>query len=372
MIGSSIKRSSSNRAHEPATLTVDRCNSMPETGQPRVEARAERKRPRPSAPPLKDGLRYLNEDEYAAWEALVEASPQGSVFCKSWWLKSVSDEIRVLGYFESGRLIAGLPLYYERRMGLKLCCMPKLTQTWGVVMAPLAGKRAAVTARESRILETFAQQLARQSTFIQAFHPAFQNWLPFYWNGFTETTHYTYVLDELDCLARIWDGLEQNQRTKIRKAESLGITVRRSSPEVVFEASMKSFVRQRERHPFRLPYLSRLVSAARENNAGECFAAVDPEGRVHDAAFFVWDSRRGYFLAGGGDPSLRNSGGGSLLVWRLIQFAASRTSVFDFEGSMIKPIESFFRSFGAKRVAYNRIIKLPRWLRAGLCLVGRL
>jgi GNAT acetyltransferase-like protein len=372
MTCSSSKGCSSFFIEEVETLTDERLSNAALASQPYPEVRIPHKQPRRIELPLMNGLRYLSENDLPAWDAMVESSPQGSIFCRSWWLKSVSHESRVLGYFESGRLIAGIPLFHERRMGIKFCCMPKLTQTWGVVMAPLPGKRAAMASRESQILEIFARHLAQQSPFVQAFHPGSQNWLPFYWNGFTQTTHYTYVLDELDSLARVWDGFEQNQRTKIRKAESLGIRVRRSSPEVVFEASMMSFVRQRQRHPIRLPYLCRLVSAARENHAGECFAAVDPEGRVHDAAFFVWDTRRGYFLAGGGDPSLRSSGGGSLLVWRLIQFAASRTAVFDFEGSMIKPIESFFRSFGAKRVPYNRIIKLPGWLRAALCLAGKL
>jgi len=33
------------------------------------------------------GLRYLSADEYRQWDELVEASPQGSLFCRSWWLK---------------------------------------------------------------------------------------------------------------------------------------------------------------------------------------------------------------------------------------------------------------------------------------------
>ncbi len=327
---------------------------------------------RPPELPAQGGLRYLTDNELPVWDALVDVSPQGSLFCKSWWLKAISDEIRVLGYFESGRLIAGIPLYFERRMGLKVCCMPKLTQTWGVVVEPLPGKRASATARETRILETFAQRLAQVPLFVQAYHPECQNWLPFYWNGFTQTTHYTYVLDELESLDQVWSGLEQNQRTRIRKARKLGVTVKTCGPGVVYEASLKSFGRQGKRHPYSLDYLRRLYSAARKNDAGECFAAVDEEGNVHDAVFFVWDCKRGYYLAGGGDPSLRDSGGGSLLVWELLQYAAPRTRVFDFEGSMIRSIESYFRSFGSRRVAYSRVVKLPRWLRASLCLAGRI
>ena len=320
----------------------------------------------------REGLHYLEADERANWDALVEISPQGSLFCKSWWLEALGGEIRILGYYESGRLIAGIPLYFERRMGVKVCRMPQLTQTWGVVIEPLPGKRVNAAAHEMKILGTFARRLAEERAFIQSFHPSNQNWLPFYWNGFTQTTRFTYVIDDLQDLGRVWDGLEQNSRTKIRKAQRLGLGVKKCGPEAVFNASLQSFERQNKHHPYTREQLERLFDSARENDAGECFAAVDPEGGVHDAVLLVWDSKRTYFLAGGGDSNLRNSGGGSLLVWHCLQFAASRSRIFDFEGSMLEPVESFFRSFGATQVAYNRIMKFPAWLRAGLCLAGKM
>lgn len=52
---------------------------------------------------------------------------------------------------------------------------------------------------------------------------------------------------------------------------------------------------------------------------------------------------------GGGDPDLRNSGATSLCMWHAMQFAATVTKRFDFEGSLIESIERFFRSFGAEQ-----------------------
>src|SRR6202011_5104370 len=102
---------------------------------------------------LQHRLRYLAAEEYPAWDALVEASPQGSVFCRSWWLQATSGDVRVLGYFpRNGNLAAGMPLYFERRFGLKVCAMPKLTQTWGVVMHRLSGTVEQIKCREMEIL----------------------------------------------------------------------------------------------------------------------------------------------------------------------------------------------------------------------------
>ncbi len=351
---------------EAASKCSDRALGEPELLSPPFEPL--RPEVRLTKSPMKDGLSILTLDQLPEWDALVQASPQCSVFCMSWWLKAACDEVRVLGLFDSGRLIAGIPLHYVRRMGLRVCCMPALTQTLGVVIAVLPGKLVTIESREREILDLFAERLARERIFVQAFHPTSQNWLPFYWRGFTQTTHYTYVLDDLQSIDRIWDGLARERRTDIRRGRKLGLRVKECGPEAVFQASGQTFERKGKKTPYRLDYLCRLYEAARSKNAGVCMAAEDANGRVHAAAFFVWDSKRGYNLAGGHDPSLSTSPGASLLMWALIEYAAARTAVFDFEGSMAKEIERSFRSFGARRVAYNRIAYIPRWLR--ICLLG--
>ena len=49
----------------------------------------------------------------------------------------------------------------------------------------------------------------------------------------------------------------------------------------------------------------------------------------------------------------------SLAMWRSIQFSASVSEIFDFEGSMIKPIQRFFRGFGALQTPYFSITHAP-------------
>ncbi len=341
----------------------------PEPALPETELHC--RQPKGALQSRKAGLSLLTPEEIPQWDALVEHSPQCSVFLKSWWLRAACSQVRILGYFESGQLVAGIPLHYERRLGMRICGMPKLTATLGMAIAPSPGKKANQEARENKISGLFADWLSREPVFMQSFHSACQNWLPFYWSGYSQTTHYTYVLDDLPMLDRIWKNMDGERRTNIRKARRLGLTVRECGPEVVFEAACGSFQRQQRNCPYSLQYLCRLYEAARGHEAGVCMAAIDGNGKVHAAELFVWDAQRGYWLAGGHDTEQGSSGGAVLLVWSLIEFAAQRTAVFDFEGSMHKPIETSFRSFGARRVAYNRIARMPRWLRMGLCAAGR-
>jgi Acetyltransferase (GNAT) domain len=317
-------------------------------------------------------LRYLKEEELSLWDALVEASPEGSVFCRSWWLRACAEDIRVLGYFCGRNLVAGIPLYNVRRFGLSFCIMPKLTQTWGVVIEPLSGKRVSVASREMEILRVFAQHLAHEKMFYQHFHPGRSNWLPFYWNGFKQSTSFTYALDGLDRPDQIWGGMGQNIRTKIRKAQKCGLTFAPCTVDSLFDLIVRIFKKQGKNAPFSRDTLVRLYSAAKGNHAGECFAAIDTEGRVHASTFLVWDRKRTYNLAGGPDPDFRADGSQSFLAWHSIQYAAERSAVFDFAGSTLEPVESFVRAFGATQIAFNRILKFPAPIRMYLDFAGKL
>ena len=315
-------------------------------------------------------LRYLKPDEYPLWDALVEESPQGTVFCRSWFLKAAAADIRILACFIGGRLVAGIPLHFERRFGLPFCKMPPLVHTWGIVIAPFTGKQVTVFSREMNVLTLLAKELASQRFFIQSFHPTQLNWLPFYWNGFRQVTYYTNVIEDLTDIDRIWDEMEGNTRRNIRKAETAGITVVPCDSELATTLSEKTFSHQRKSLPFSRAYVDRLYRAARQHGAGRCFAAVDRSGRPHAASFVVWDRKRAYYVAGGADPDVRSSGAQSLLLWHFLKFVSSETAAFDFAGSVVEHIERFFSGFGAKLVPYNRIMKLPRPMWASLALMG--
>jgi hypothetical protein len=250
--------------------------------------------------------------------------------------------------------------------------MPPFTQTWGVVIEPIEGKLVHQHARQAEILDVFARRLSAERVFLQRFHPSLGNWLPFYWRGFAQTSKVTYLLDDLTNPERIWHDMRENLRREIRKAEKRGVVVLPCESDVVIAAMRKTYARQGLQPTDDTNLLRRLYAAAQAANAGQCFAAQGADGNVNAAAVLVWDQRRAYYLAGGGDPELRTSGATSLLMWHMIQFAAARSAAFDFEGSHVEPIERFFRAFGARQMCYHQITKMPRWMRAALVLAGKL
>jgi hypothetical protein len=80
----------------------------------------------------------------------------------------------------------------------------------------------------------------------------------------------------------------------------------------------------------------------------------------------VWDRHGAYYLLAGADPDLRTSGASSLLAWEAIVRARDHTDVFDFHGSMLQPVERFFRAFGAQQTPYLSVTRMSPALRLAL------
>jgi lipid II:glycine glycyltransferase (peptidoglycan interpeptide bridge formation enzyme) len=210
-------------------------------------------------------------------------------------------------------------------------------------------------AAEKELLNELIDQLPSWDYFEADCHHRIENWLPFYWRGFEQTTRYTYVLNDVSSLESVWKGLQENVRRNIRKARRK-LTVRTDlSVDQLFHMFELTFLRQRRRLPFSRNFFERLDAACAMRNARRMFFAEDSEGRIHAALYVVTDRDYAYYLLGGADPDLRSSGAQSLLLWEAIQFASEMGLKFDFEGSMIEPIERVFRSFGAIQIPYLRV-----------------
>lgn len=282
------------------------------------------------------------------------------IFSQPWWLDAVAPNAWGEAVVErGGQLHARLPYVIQRGRGLTMLTMPPLTQTLGPWLRPYPGKYTNRLSEEKQLMTELIEQLPRFDLFQQNFHYSITNWLPFYWQGFHQTTRYTYRLPDLSDLNAIWEGFRENIRGDIRKASNrVGLTIRTDlSIDDFLALNIQTFERQGKGLPYSTSLIHRLDEACLANNVREMFIAEDEQGRHHAGVYIVWDEQSAYYLMGGGDPDLRSSGATSLCMWEAIQFAATVTRSFDFEGSMIEPVERFFRAFGACQTPYSQITK---------------
>jgi hypothetical protein len=118
-----------------------------------------------------------------------------------------------------------------------------------------------------------------------------------------------------------------------------------------------SFKRQGGPIPYSFSFFTRFYNQLRKHNAIELLAAKDKNDQIHAVCGIVFDRKCGYLLFNGSNPNLANVEANTLLVIKAIQHAAKFTAAFDFEGSMIKPIERFYRGFGGELTEYMNIWK---------------
>jgi lipid II:glycine glycyltransferase (peptidoglycan interpeptide bridge formation enzyme) len=293
-----------------------------------------------------------------------------SIFQTSWWLDAVMPNAwDTIELYQEGKVIARLPYAVKHKFGLTLFTMPSLTQTLGPWINPLTGKYATQLAQQKELFTSLIKQLPYHDLFNQCFHYSITNWLPFYWHGFSQTTRYTYVIEDLADLDKIWNDIQSNIRNKIRKAQKEIVVRTDLGIEQFLDLNTMTFRRQGLALPYSRELVRRLDSACVDHQSRKIFFAEDAQGCIHAAIYLIWDERSAYYLISGSDPTLRNSGAIPLLIWEAIQFASTVTKKFDFEGSVIEPIEIFFRDFGAKQTPYFQVMHMSR--RMKLLMAGR-
>lgn len=306
------------------------------------------------------------------WDAFVGCSPQGCVFCRSWWLEAVAPgQFEILTLRRGGRIVAGMPLVRYRRWGFQAIHMPQLTQTLGPLLGPPTSENyEKQLSNEMELLSALIAAMPRVAHTSFFCHPTITNWLPFYWAGYQQTTRYTYAIEDLSDPERVFANFAHMKRKNIKKAEKLVEVREDMEPRAFYDHHAASLRKQGETIFYSYELFERIHSATTARGAGKTWLAVDPSGNVHSAIFVVFDAASAYYLISTIDPEFRSSDSATLLVKHAIEYVASRTRRFDFEGSMIQGVESSFRKFGAVQRPYFHIHRndLPLPVRLALAV----
>jgi hypothetical protein len=304
----------------------------------------------------------LDESKVEEYNDFVASSPQGTLFCTTWWLDAVAPgQYEVLSVKKGGTIHAAWPIVlFRRSVRGGFIGMPPLTPWLGILYRPPASPKLTTRlSNEKELAVALIEKVPAFGSLAVNFHRSFDYWLPLYWQSFEQMTRYTYVLLDLSDLDVIWDGMRSNIRREIRKArkEDVGVTDI-TDIDSFLEIHKMTFERRGMKLPYDEEIVHRIDIACRAHNCRKMLAARGSEGDIHAVAYIVWDDKSAYYLMGGGDPDKRTSGATSLLMWEAIQFAATVTQAFDFEGSMIESVERFFRAFGATPCPYYAISKV--------------
>jgi len=276
------------------------------------------------------------------------------IFSQYWWLDSVcsGDEWNVLVYEINNNIVASMPYYIKKKIGLKLLIQPKFTQTLGPFIVSEYQKEYL------RILEYFLNNMPIFNFYDQNWNSNLKNWLPFYWKGYSQTTMYSSVIKNLDNHDLVVNNFKKNRKQDFKKAQREKLsTVFNIDPLIFYNEHVKNLKIYNNKITYDFDIFKKLHDNCFSRSQGTIAGTKDKYGNYYSLAFIVWDKNYGYLNQLTSNPLKIKSGSSSLLIKDILFYLKDKTKNFDFEGSMDQGIYNFYRSFGSKNEKLMKIKK---------------
>lgn len=298
-------------------------------------------------------------DRMTAWDKLVASSRQGSIFASSWWLDAVAPnawDVTLIG--PADKPTAGWPTVRSSSRFGTVHTGARLTPYLGPILREPSTAYRRYTDQVALVEELVAEM--GDIAHIEArCHPAFEYWTALKWHDFSQTTSYSWRLDDMAAEDEVLAGIRGGTRRAITKA---------ADQLTVEDGSLEDFLAvQRSTHERKgvdsgaghEALVRRIDAAASQRDARTIVIVRDSDGEVHAGCYLVHDAHTTYYLMGGVNEQRRGDGGAGLAVWEGIRRSIAADRDFDFEGSMLPGVERFFRTFGGRPVPVSTVRATP-------------
>lgn len=259
---------------------------------------------------------------------------------------------------QGDEVTASLVYHVVRYRGFPIIKMPPLTDYSGLWLnyPENLEKNTSRYTFEKEVCNELLNQLPKVAFFYQQWHPAITNWLPFFWNGFRQTTHYTYRLSLKD-ESILLENTNKTIRKNLRKLKELITIEIVDEVDQLYHLAMLSFARQHLAPPYSLMLLRELDKSLKNRNLRRIYLARDQAGQYHAGVYLIWDEQCAYSLISAADPVLRQSRAAYLIQWQTFLDSIGKVKTFDLCGSILEPVEESLRAFGGELVSHFKITK---------------
>lgn len=283
------------------------------------------------------------------------------LFMQAWWMDAVCGSDKawdVLLYEENNKIIGALPFQITQKLFFKVILQPIFTQYNGVwIDYPNEEKSYKRYNLEKKIVDKFYADLSKLGIkyFNQSFHHSFTNWQPFYWNGYSQTTKYTYIIDDISDTESVYNRFCPRSKQKhIIKASNLDFDIDMSAHDF-YSFHKECLAKENVQIAYSIELFESMHNASTKRNQGQIFRIKDKENDTHTALFVIWDEISAYNLIIAINPKHKKSGASTRIVWEAIKFLNGKTKSYDFEGSMIEGVAYNDQLFGAIQKPYFNI-----------------
>lgn len=317
-------------------------------------------------------VREVPESELQLWDELLKRAGQSSIFSSTRWLKQIAETfsfaLRLLTVEENGRVVAGIPLFAGRRLGVDVIRRPPLGAYNEITFfhegEPKLQKRSA---DEHSILASLLGHLEKKYGRVRfSLSPDMFDVRPFLWRGWTAEPRYTYHLS-LSSTDLLWENLSSSLRRKLRANEWR--FERQQSASSIVKFMDQAYQRTQLRLPAHPSMIERLCERLMGDGSAQVFTASAEDGTTL-AARAILMGRPGSAIAYdwlAGAPYDRDVGSANhALLYHIIEgLAHEGITQFDFLGANTPSIAAFKRQFGGELRVYFDVAWFGRtWIRA--------
>jgi Acetyltransferase (GNAT) domain len=309
------------------------------------------------------------------WDDLVTKSVNGTVFCTSQYLKNI-DTYAAPYYYRRNQELRAAVLLIETQDRLDTCLHDFVIYN-GVIFAPPQNKqnRSQIISEQFDISSFVAEELARiyKSVHMQL-HPTIIDIRPFLWFNYgadgpkyTVDLRYTSYLniEDFSGAEKLEDISTYLQASNARRQEirygirDKVVTKEEFNPDLFVDFYNETMMRQDiavEENVLR--QMNSLITNLFKAKIGRMFVSYLSSGEPGSMAFFVMDTKRGYYLFGANDPALRDSHTGTAVLWDAFHILSKDgIKEIDMEGTN-SPYRGWFKlSFGGDLRPYYQIYK---------------
>lgn len=307
---------------------------------------------------------YIKEINSGWKEKYDKLFKSQAVFDSFRWQKEVhGDNLKVYGMFEDdGQLTGAFHLYHEKKLGFTFVKTPYYIPHIALIYTNRSQNEANTLSFNKKIIELVCDFVSglNYGVISIAIPPGIIDMQPFIWKKYKVIPNYTYRMDLSLSADEMEKRFSPEHRNSIKKAVRDGVEVELCSDfSVVKRMILKTFQQKGERaNESTIDDI--LLRIANPENSFAFTARLNNE--VIAATFCLHDKECCYYLLGGYSSDSKQHGAGALCVYKsMLKAKELGVPVFDFEGSMIKEVERYFRSFGGELVPYFTVnkAKLP-------------
>lgn len=292
------------------------------------------------------------------------AEPFIGVFSSKKWLSVYGNRLSLVGIYKDERqLIGGFYFLKTKKFGFTFLKLPPYTPHCSLFFVSESKNKSSINNFSKEIMTEVCNYINAQkgALTVLAFPTTILDMQPFIWDGYKVIPNYTYRINLHNSIEEIIASFDSKNRNVINKAikDDLSVSENELTKNQLFDFFLNSLSSTNANiYQEELKNIFHVFS----DDSNSFSLSAKKNNELLGVVFCVYDKLNCYYLLGGLNRGSNSQGVNNLLVQKSIEKAKQLgCSVFDFEGSMLKGVEKFFRSFGPELVPYYTVnkAKLP-------------